>query len=337
MAIVLVHLGESVPPYIKDCVRQLRLWNPMTPIYVILEPCHRLPDPEGPAGEFWIDLKSFYRLNIVYTDHLEPTEHHKIFRSHFKGDTQFRKGYWRHVKERFFYVEELMLQQKLEDCISMEYDIMVYGSLDTLHQKLHTAPYRTLRMVMDNDTRGHPGFLYCPTADAIGEFNQFLLQLLNQPFEDMQSLAIYADMNKSKVHYFPVITERRNRSIQNRKSKDGHHAEDPFFLSEDSEHFGCLFDSLVVGQWLGGIDSRNTGGVKVTNYENEGALYSIKEMPLKWKKNPENFLWQPFLDDRPLMTIHVHSKALKCFLSDRGDYPKDDYDVHEIHKNLLPN
>jgi hypothetical protein len=98
-----------------------------------------------------------------------------------------------------------------------------------------------------------------------------------------------------------------------------------------------LFDSLCVGQWVGGIDSRNTGGHKVARYENESALYNINEMSFEWKKNPENFLWQPILDGYVLATIHVHSKALRCFMSDRPDYPKDDYDVGAINKGLLPN
>lgn len=330
VCIVLTHLGESIPSYIKECLHQLRLWNSETSVYLILEPCHR-------ADNFWISLGKLYHVNIVYTDTLEPTEHHIIFRNYFKGDLQFRKGYWRHVKERFFYFEELMRQYGLEDCISMEYDIMVYGSLENLHEKLQSAPHRTLRMVMDNETRGHPGFLYSPDADTIGDFNQFLLTLINHTFEDMESLAIYADMKKDKVHFFPVITESRNRSIPNRQSKEGDETENPFFLSQDSEHFQCLFDSLVVGQWIGGIDPRNTEGFKMSNYENEGALYNINEMLFKWKKDPENSLWQPFLDDRLLMTIHVHCKALQCFLSDRAECPTDDYDVEGIYKSLLPN
>jgi hypothetical protein len=152
----------------------------------------------------------------------------------------------------------------------------------------------------------------------------------------MQSLAAYAD-DSGAMRYFPVISLDRNESIPQRRSNQGHRSENPFYLSYEFRRFNMLFDSLVVGQWVGGIDSRNTGGHKVARYENESALYNIKEMSFEWKKNPENFLWQPFLDGHVLATIHVHSKALKCFMSDRPDYPKDDYDVNKINKGLLPN
>ena len=328
-SLILTHLGDSVPPYMKDCVHQVRLWNPDLPIYIVLWPCHK-------GVQFWNDLESQYTVNLVYTNTLKQTPHHAYFLSNFSGDMDFRKGYWRHVKERFFFVEELMIDKSLDHCISMEYDVLVYMSLSKLCVRLRESK-QVLRMVRDNNERGHPAFLYVPTAKHIHEFNIFLLSILHGPLEDMQSLAAYADSNPEKVKYFPVISEQRNRSIPNRVSKTGHQTSTPGYLSDDSEHFQSLFDSLVVGQWIGGIDSRNVGGQKISQYENESALYSIKEMTFQWKKSPENFLWMPVLDGRPLCTIHMHSKALTSFLSDRSDCPCDDYDVSEVNRGLLSN
>ena len=179
--------------------------------------------------------------------------------------------------------------------------------------------------------------MYIPNIEIIKIFNQYIISILNTPLEDMQALATYADKYPGNVHYLPLITDKINYSIKNRKSKCGHTTRTPFFLSEDSDHFSVVFDSAVVGQWVGGIDSRNMGGKKISQYENESALYSINEMKFEWKKSPVNFLWQPFLDGIPLATIHVHSKSLVSFSSDRPDYPKDDYDVEDVYKRLLKN
>ena len=328
-SLILTHLGESIPPYIQDCVHQIRLWNYDLPIYIILWPCHK-------GLDFWSKIEQDYSVVLVYTDTLTKTTHHEYFLTNFSGDLEFRKGYWRHVKERFFYVEELMMQKSLEHCISMEYDVLVYRNLRDLFDQLRQSKHM-LRMVRDNDDRGHPAFLYIPSIKILREFTLFLVSILKKPLEDMQSLAAYADSNPSKMTYFPVITEQRNRSIVKRKSKLGHITATPEYLSNDAEYFNCVFDSLVVGQWIGGIDSRNVGGNKVSQYENESALYSIKEMTFQWKKSPENFLWQPILDGLPLCTIHMHSKALKSFLSDRSDCPCDDYDISQVHSGLLSN
>ena len=302
----------------------------VTPIYIILDPCHR-------GSDVWKSLETTYHVKLAFTDTLERSTHHLQFSQGFQGDITFRKGFWKHVKERFFYIEELINSEKLKDVVSMEYDVLVYTSVDHIINKLKTLKKQTIRIVRDNDERGHPGFMYIPKVESIHEYNQFLISILYMNLEDMQALAVYANTYKDRLGYLPVIPEARNRSIPNRKSKCGHTSHDPFYLSEDSEQIGVLFDSAVVGQWVGGIDSRNTGGAKISKYENESALYSIKEMKFEWKKDLQTFLWQPFLDGRLLATIHVHSKALASFRSDRSDYPKDDYDVNAVNQTLLQN
>jgi hypothetical protein len=325
--IILTHLGESVPPYLGDCVRQIRLWNPLAIIYIILDDCHK-------DEKFFIDLQDEYNANLAFRSMLEETPEHRYFLQNFNGDMGFRKAYWRHVKERFFLIQELMIKEDLTNVLAMEYDVLLYINIDAMIKELKDT--RKMRMVRDNDQRGHPAFLFIPTIESIRRFNNFLISIIHTPLEDMQSLAAYAD-DSGAMSYFPVISDERNDSIPQRRSKQGHTSECPFYLSDEFRRFNMLFDSLVVGQWVGGIDSRNTGGHKIAKYENESALYNINEMSFEWKKNPENFLWQPILDGYVLATIHVHSKALKCFMSDRPDYPKDDYDVLQINKGLLPN
>lgn len=326
-SVILTHVGDSVPPYLRDCVHQLRLFNPTTPVYVIVNPVHS-------HTPFFLDLQTTYGVRLRFTDALPPTTQHTEFLANFRGDLAFRKGYWRHVKERFFFVEELMIQEGLSNVLSMEYDVLVYGELTDLCRKLDGLP-QTVRYVMDNDIRGHPAFLYLPTVGDATALTTFFASMAALPYEDMQTLSFYAKL--FPVQTFPVLTEARNRQISHRRSHQGHATADPAYLSQHSEEFGVLFDSLVVGQWVGGIDSRNTGGHKIVHYENESALYSIREMPFEWRN--EGARWRPFLDGRPLFTIHVHSKALSCFLSDRPSScgPTCDYDVAVVNAGLLPN
>lgn len=326
--LLIPHLGESTPPYLRDCIHQLRLWNPPADLVVILllERCHQ-------GAPFWSKLAIEYTLAYMYTDQLEPTKNHELFQTHFQCDTKFRNGYWKYVVERFFYLEECMVAMNLKDAIAIEYDILIYTHIPTLIEKLK-AKKQTLRMVRDNPTRGHPGFLYMPTVTEIGDFCRFVTEKLKSGMGDMQLLNAYAITYPAKMSFFPVITSQRNTSP--RQSLDKQHRDDnAMYLSEDSDYLGMLFDSAVVGQYVGGIDPRNTGGQKVGNYLNEGALYSIPEMSFGWAKTDGK--WQPYLDDRPLATIHLHCKALDRFLSDRPSEPTNDYNVSEVLNNLVKN
>jgi hypothetical protein len=350
-SIILSHLGESVPPYINDCIHQLRLWNPALTIYLILDSFHRKSynpvdiyssyiDSLSPPS-LWEKLVKDYSIIIIFTDTLTPTQDHTSFKEHIHlasaFDLNFRKGYWKFVRERFFFIEELILQYNLTHSISMEYDVLVYVNLEPLFEKLRES-HQTLRFVKDNESRGHPGFLYIPNLNSISEYNRFLLTTIHthNKIDDMISLAIYSNEYQERVHYFPVITEASNNKIPLRKSLNSfYRSSNPYFLSEDSEYFQCLFDSAVVGQWVSGIDPRNTGGRKLSQFLNDSALYLINEVSFEWVKLESK--WVPILDGRILATIHVHSKALNNLLSDRLECPSDDYDVDAVLKQLEPN
>jgi hypothetical protein len=335
-SVLLTHLGESVPPYLKDCLHQLRLWNLQESdahIFLILEPCHR----DGPTAGYWSSLASQYLVTLVFTDTLPKTPHHKDFLEQYEGDLAFRKGYWRHVKERFFFNEEAIIKYKLTNCLAIEYDVLFYMPIKDIIDTLKNQK-PVLRYVMDNEERGHPGCIFIPTSDAIRGFNIFLFETQKHRMDDMQTLACYMKKGAEYALPLPVISHAVNQRERVRISITGERiSKDPWFLSDGSDILPCFFDSAVVGQYVGGIDSRNTGGEKISKYENESALYTFHELDFKWKKNVKNYLWQPQVCGKPLCMIHVHSKALSSFLSDRKSEPRDDYDVATINKGLLPN
>jgi hypothetical protein len=324
--IILTHLGDSVPLYIKDCVHQIRIWNSQkeADIYIILD------QEEGP---FWNDLVATYAVNIVYARNLTPTDEHLYFRKVAVCDMNFRSGYWSHVKERFFYIEELMKERGLVDVISMEYDVMLYTPLSELIPKLKEYVGDRLSMVMDNDARGHPGFMYLSNYLVIRDFNTLICSLVRKSIGDMELLALYSKRYPESVAFLPAIppTDTPRKSITGLTSE----SKDLSYLWKGFNVLGTLFDSAVVGQWVGGIDPRNTNGRATINYENLEALYSVKEFGLNWERS--GGLWRPVFAGAPLATIHMHSKALYCFLSDRSDTPCGDYNMETLYKSLLPN
>lgn len=312
--LLLVHLGNSKPPYLIDCAHQIRLFNPPPTLRIIL-----IADPIHRDSEFIAKLDP-YRVELRYTDTLTPTPEHTKFLAEFSGDTEFRNGYWRFVKQRFFYMEELMIAESLTNVIAMEYDILLYTSIKWLQAKL-AAYTKNLAMVKDNEERGHPAFLFIPTVDVIHHFNEFILEMIKTEYEDMQLLCLYSISYPERMSYLPVITPECNHSIRLRRSLSGYHSTAQHdFLSSGFDRLGVLFDSLVVGQFVAGIDPRNLDGAIIWSFKNESALYSMDEMQLEWRRVAG--LWIPILDGHPLMTIHMHSKFLKSFLSDKPTPPR---------------
>lgn len=326
-SLLLCHLGESIPLYIKECVHQLRLWNSVTDlrIFLILDPCHK-------STLLFQSLTGKYGVEIVYTDTLEPTQHHTQFLNEFSADLQFRKGYWRYTKERFYYQEELLRDYHLSDCFVLEYDVLVYSNLKFVAEKLRNLP-KTVRYVMDNQERGHPGCMFIPSIGAFEHMNRFLTEKSKEV--DMTCLSLYAQSFPERVRTFPVLPTSVQKKTPIRISRIGKQETNTEYLSTDFESLHVLWDSACIGQWVGGIDSRNTNGLIVRNFENESSMYSMKEMNFQWKKSEDTYLWIPTLDGFPVCTIHMHSKALKSFLSDRKDIPRPDYDGIELYESLM--
>jgi hypothetical protein len=194
-----------------------------------------------------------------------------------------------------------------------------------------------IRYVLDNQYRGHPGFIFLPSVAAYTQFLRHFVDLHSEYSNgtDIQFLAKVWNEYPTLVRALPVLPEGFVNGP--RISPNGCiTCENPIFLQTDAKEIQVLFDSAVIGHAIGGIDPRNTPGSKIGSYVNESALYTFEELGFHWKKNRTSRLWTPYAGPMPIATIHMHSKALSCFLSDRYEYPKADWEIDDILPYLLP-
>lgn len=318
--VVLIHLGESIPWHLQDCVHQLRLWNPdrqTTRIQILLERCQE-------SNPFWAGLEKTGGVQLQFTDTLQPTEHHRQFLRTFRGDSKFRNGFWKFVRERFFFLEEFLLAAGPGPVLAIEYDVLLYRPIASLVSTLSRYASNSLAAVKDAPGRIHPGVLWIPSPDAISKFTQFVAAqaAVRSELEDMQLLCKFQEEFPEALQFLPVLSPNRPQPVS--------------YLSAGFETLQTLFDSAVVGQFVGGIDPRNTAGAPSVGYQNETALYKFTDFDFTWVRTPAG-LWQPTIDGAPLASIHMHSKALFCFLSDRADEPKATYDIRTLLQQLEPN
>lgn len=306
MALVLVHLGSFAPQYLLDCVSQARLWSPEFPIYTVLDYTHR-------GSSFSETLAA--KTTVVFTDELERSPQHLRFLENYKGDEAFRGKYWRHVKERFFYIQELMTQKNLSNVLYAEYDVLWYYPLEEIVEKLKGS--RTVRCVKAEPGRAHPATIFFPTFGHAAHLAQYVQEYPG--WDDMNCIGHYC--TQYNTGFLPCCPDTYRPEIP--------------FLSWDFRRLGILFDSLVYGQYVTGVDVRNTGGVRKLYHDNETSYYHFADFGFVWMRD-EKGRWYPTVDGHRLVTIHVHSKALSCFMSNRRS-PVGDYDPLELLATLEKN
>jgi len=278
------------PPHLDDCIRQYRIWN-KSPLFV-------LTDAEN--------VQHITKRRGVYPVAIEDYRTDKVDR--FQAVFNYpENSFWSVSTTRFFYLEEFVRQNDLAPFCHFENDVLVYFNLKK-YGELFSRLYSWIAATLCDDDHMTSGFMYIYTADALSDFNDFILTELKrcgvQGFErefkvtmvnDMTLLRRYSDTSE-EVDTLPIRSDY-----------------DKF------DYFRAIFDPGDYGQHVGGTRGFGPGVVYAGHYvgkvlsENPGAGVVMKE---------ENGLRVPFFSCDGQLTrmnsLHVHSKRLKDFMSDGG-------------------
>ena len=321
--IIIVHLGEDLPHYIRDCLEQLRIWNSPEEVKIFLVTFPELIELLEP-------ICRDFSITFVSTEALLPfqTESHKYFLANYKNyDAAFRNGYWRFVIERFYYMEELMRSYNLTSAIHLEYDVMVYIDVAALQTKFNEN-IKGLALSFDSDTEGCPGFIVVNSLGSLELLNGFMAINCNSGLTDMRILSVFRKIYPDQMESLPQISTATYKGKPIRKSLSGIDAEgSTAYLANKFDELGeYIFDSRAIGQYLGGVDPRNTNGICIIEYLNESAFYTVDDYgSFVWKQDHAKRWYLETSAGHRIVNIHLHSKRLSHFLSNRSDQPKCDY------------
>ncbi len=287
--IVYIHIGETLPSYARLSAEQSRLWNPANPIYFIVS---NPPEKGFDVSETWVSIESFPKTPV-----------HEHFCHVSKLNTSFRNGFWKYTTERLFTLYDWMLHSGIHECFHMEYDNMLYFSLNDY--PFHRYPQPLLApMLCKSDRYCHVGFSVSYFRDA-----NAMEQLLNHlacPYNihEMEMAGAFWAENPELCGTLPVcppgtvlVTEHGRR---------------------DMETTHEIFDVQPYGQYLGGQDPRNDGQ-QGPGYENIDCSFTTAQF--KYKVEVDTLgRGYPLLIDKtgkswPIYNLHVHCKDLAKFRS----------------------
>ena len=317
LGIILVHLGHELPPYLDVCIQQIRLWSSL-PIYLVVF---------EEVKDHYMKTLAQYNVRIISTSELTPTQNHLYFLKEYTNyDKEFRDGYWRFVIERFYYIEEVMRLYKLDKAIHMEYDVMIYEDIAKLYPRANII--KGLALSFDNDVQGYPSFIIVNNLSSLELLNGFIAINCNAGLTDMRLLSVFRKVFPTHMESLPQIPLSTYKGKPNRKNLMGVEPEGSTeYLANKFEELGSqIFDSLAIGQYVCGVDPRNTDGICIIEYPNESSFYTVDEFGgLIWKQDDKKRWYLETADGYRIVNLHVHSKRLSHFLSNRSDQPKYDY------------
>lgn len=316
--VAFVHLGSSFPSYLKDALKQARLFNEGADIYLVC-------DEPGYRNSSDKEILQQNRIIVVYSHTLKPTNRHCKIKKIYNPHPNFREGYWGKTVERFYYLEELMEEYQLPDLFHFESDVLIYYDLSE-HIKIFRKHYKGWAAPLRSHDHCSPCFVYIHDVKKLAHYLDFLLQESYTRSKeiglDMLVPIKYGNkLRKGYLEFLPLvpfeyakhyhfITEKYEKAA-NQEWYDNH-----------AEDFNSIFDAANFGFFLGGVDPRNRGpgfdhgpGTIFPN-----ALFDMTKFKIEWIRDHKQRLipFAEFMGKKyRINNLHVNSKDLHNFASYR--------------------
>jgi len=268
--LILIHIGEEFPTYMNDCIGQINRISEIA-VHVLIDQKH-IPLLRGTYTAF--------PLESIPIDEL-----HQEFEHTTRLDPYSRGGFWKYATKRFFYLYTYMKLHNYTDVFHIEYDNLIYLDFTT---KLSVFQQKSMWCVVDAEDRCIPSFVYFKDESILKRLLRCCIDGSSQGLNDMETLAHFQHKH-SDVGCLPIIMNYCEPM--------------PIRYYEHADTFGFLFDGACVGQYIGGVDPRNTPG-DTRGFINEKTIFQCDKTTVEWKEG------KPWLNSLPLVNLHIHSKEL---------------------------
>ena len=278
MKIILVCL-KNLQEYIFDNIKNLRLFGNNN-ITIITE-------------------KSFFNKfdkNIELINYKELNDY--CFNKSSKLNRKFRNGFWHLTSLRLFYLYSYIKKYNVQNCIHLENDVMLYCNLKEIKKKL--INFNKTLIVMDSEKRCVPSFIFIPNWK---NFEPIISQYNNKK-NDMKNLAKIFHKNKNYFDTLPIFKTDNSSKIKK-------------IITKNFNNFQCIFDGAAIGQYLGGIDPKNSSKHNTCGFVNETCVFDYSKNKIEWIID-SNKLKRPYIyienEKISIINLHIHCKNLKKFM-----------------------
>jgi len=314
--IVWVALGR-LPAHTRSSIAQARLADPSA-LLVLLH--------EG-IDERWRRFAGAARVALHDVGSLASDRRLRAFYDRPDDRAGFRGGFWLHSTGRFFVLRAFMEREGVEAVTHLENDVMSYAPEAALAD---WGPWRApaLSTVFENGTRAVPGVVRVGSRRSLDAFTDFVLATPGTTAaDDMHRLAAFRHEAPALVGDLPTLPP----------ADPGQPGQTSSLYSRDVPKIdlpagGWLFDGARFGQYLGGIDPRNSRRIlerwlawqrgtlaRPSGFRNESCVDAASQY--EYCVTMPSGIAAPTLIAHgrrfPLATLHVHSKKLDRFASAR--------------------
>lgn len=275
MNIILCHIGNTLPSYIFDNLKQLQIFNGESIIYLILN-----------KKAYISRLDDFKKVKLKYIE--DYANQYNFINNDFWGVTT----------KRLFYIEELMRKDKLKNIIHIENDVLLYSNFNNLD-------FNNYKIGI---TLCGPQHASCAIMFIKDDYH---LSLLNDKIKKRIKIKKISGSYSEMIIIRHIFDGDNEDKLLQRLPILPDHPTESYNLTQ----FNSLFDPASWGQYIGGapkVPNSWVGDHHYIGYNLKRNIINMKFINKNGKKVPIA-LYNNL--EYPINNLHIHSKHLNKFLS----------------------
>jgi hypothetical protein len=180
---------------------------------------------------------------------------------------------------------------------------------------------------LENDT-----LLYSNIDEELKEYigynsnKKFVIATMGSPQEHLINVFVCNDMNTFETFCsFLNSTSYSNEMNALWKFHQDYKDQVSIFPGKPEDDGEFVMDAAPIGQYLGGPDPRNLNkpeGIMTPGFVNQNAGFNTSTYDYVWKKEESSGFWRLYMNNKKVLSLHVHCKVLNPFRSDKEDFVK---------------
>ena len=290
MKLIFVYLGKDLPKYVLANIRQIQGKFPDREIVFIGDDPLLCKKMAGKGIDTW--LSPTPELNWV------------LNRSSLSHDPDFRNGFWFKTLARFYSLNEYMKLFPFQSVLLIESDVWISPSFPfrKFEQGCFDCAYP-----LAGKKQGVASTFFIRNSKCMQTFLEFAEQatLLNPEETDVTILGSFFRFGALNTVVLP--------SAINIKESFGSHVDvDEIVLMTSEEFFeDGIFDASTWGQFLTGLDPRNSWGFRRIYFHQES--HSVNPTKFTFSAIGDELLVNLSGMSKRIYSLHIHSKDLRVF------------------------
>jgi hypothetical protein len=302
--IVFIHLGLEPVAYLPHYLTHARHFSRESRIILVVSARHEL------FGHRWMSDN----IETIAVEDLSVSDVHRKFLDGMRFNQSFRGGFWRHSTERLFVLESAFRQLGLRSAFHAEYDNLLFFDAKEMARRL--APhYPGIATTFDSDRRAVAGVMYINDPDALSKLTAFFEHRVSS-YDDAETLSdmyLLGEMRRTHlpdvIDGLPIMTPDYPHALRHRP---GAAIPDRELFTRNFDAIQSVFDAAAIGQYLYGVDPRNSPG-DTRGFINEEAVFDASVYRYMIASDEQGRL-RPYIQSAsgssPLNNLHVHSKQI---------------------------